>query len=129
LFAVLASKHAHWNVKGAGFYPAHKLFDSIYEFYSESADTIAERITALGGVARGELQDVSGNSEIIYDADASDNVRAHIMAMADMLGQVSNLYRAGINVVGDDKATQDVLIELTRAADKFLYFLEAELRA
>jgi starvation-inducible DNA-binding protein len=129
LYAVLSSKFAHWNVKGTGFYPAHLLFDKIYEFYSDSADTLAERITALGGIARGELIDVSSTSEISYDANANSTVKEHMQAMADMLGQVSNAYRQGIEATSADKATQDVLIELTRSADKFLYFLEADLRA
>lgn len=134
LFAVLASKFAHWNVKGAGFLPAHRFFDEVYKFYSDSADTIAERITALGGTAEGLLYDVSGTSKITYNASASSNVKDHQVAMADMLGQVGNFYRSGIDTVKSedgfgDYATQDVFIELCREADKLLYFLEAELRA
>lgn len=131
LFAVLASKFAHWNVKGTGFYPAHQLFDKIYEFYSDAADTLGERITALGGVAEGLLHHVSGNSSIVYDADANNNVRVHTTAMAEMLGIIANGYREGIEVVRvsnvNDQLTQDVFIELGREADKLLYFLESEL--
>lgn len=129
LYAVLASKFAHWNVKGAGFYPAHKLFDEVYEFYSESADIIAERITALGGTAEGRLADIAGSSNIIYDAEDTALVEEHMKAMASMLCQVANQYRLAIvdNLL-DDMATQDLFITLTRDADKFIYFLEADLR-
>ena len=37
-------KQAHWNVKGPSFIALHELFD---------IDDIAERISALGGTARG----------------------------------------------------------------------------
>src|SRR5271166_2273182 len=131
LYAVLASKFAHWNVKGTGFFPAHELFDKVYEFYSNAADILGERITALGGTAEGLLSDVAGNSTINYSADASANVEEHMTAMADMLAQVANGYREGIEEVRkpdvNDQATQDVFIELAREADKLLYFLEADL--
>src|SRR5208337_4980406 len=90
LYAVLASKFAHWNVKGAGFFPAHKLFDDVYEFYSKAADDIGERITALGGTAEGRLSDVAAVSNIEYSIGASANVKEHMEGMADMLGQVGN---------------------------------------
>lgn len=132
LFAVLASKVAHWNVKGTGFYPAHKLFDQVYEFYSGAADTLAERITALGGNAEGMLYEVASASTISYNADDGDDVETHMKAMADMLGQIGNGYRQGVEVVRvkevNDQLTQDIFIELGREADKLLYFLEADLR-
>ena len=43
-------KWAHWNVKGKDFYQLHLLFDSIAEHLADHIDTIAERITSLGGV-------------------------------------------------------------------------------
>lgn len=132
LFAVLASKFAHWNVKGTGFYPAHKLFDKVYEFYSNAADEIGERITALGGNAEGLLFQVSGASTIDYAAGPSESVAAHMQAMATMLAQISNQYRQGIEIVRtkevNDQITQDIFIELAREADKLIYFLEADLR-
>lgn len=132
LYAVLASKFAHWNVKGTGFFPAHKLFDDVYEFYAEAADKIGERITALGGTAEGMLSDVAAKSTIEYTADASVDVKAHMIAMADMLGQVGNDYRQGIEIVRvkdvNDQTTQDLFIELCREGDKLLYFLEADIR-
>jgi starvation-inducible DNA-binding protein len=131
LFAVLASKFAHWNVKGTGFYPAHLLFDKVYEFYSEAADTIGDRRTALGGNAEGMLQDVF-SSDFTYNASASDDVRTHMQAMAELLSRVSNSYRQGIETVRvpdiNDQLTQDIFIELGREADKLLMFLEMDLR-
>lgn len=133
LYAQLAAKFAHWNVKGVGFFPAHKLFDQIYEFYEAAADTIGERITALGGTAEAMVTDVAAVSTIAYGAGPSDHVSAHMEAMANMLGQVLNQYRAEACELGlpgepieQDLVTQNMLLELTQEGDKQLYFLEAD---
>ena len=132
LYAQMASKFAHWNVKGTGFYPAHKLFDEIAGFYSGAADTLAERVTALGGNAEGLLNDVASASTIEYGEDESGDVSDHMLAMAIMMGQVANQYRQGIEIVRvetvNDQCTQDIFIELAREADKLLMFLEMDLR-
>lgn len=47
------TKHAHWNVKGAQFYPLHELFDKPAAELEGYVDMIAERATALGGLALG----------------------------------------------------------------------------
>jgi starvation-inducible DNA-binding protein len=41
----------HWNVQGGNFYGLHKLTDAQYNELHEAADTIAERIRALGKLA------------------------------------------------------------------------------
>jgi starvation-inducible DNA-binding protein len=130
--AQMVIKFAHWNVKGDGFYPTHKLFDEIYEFMADTSDTIAERITALGGIAYGLPEQVeTNNSGFIYPTSPSVRCRDHINAMADYISDIANSLREGIKVSGSngDLVTQDVYIELTRGLDKFLYFLEASLRA
>ena len=45
------TKHAHWNVKGPNFIALHELFDKVAESVEEHIDTLAERVTALGGTA------------------------------------------------------------------------------
>ena len=47
------TKYAHWNVRGHHFIGVHKLFDELAEQVEEAVDTVAERISSLGGVARG----------------------------------------------------------------------------
>ncbi|MDE0854033.1 MAG: DNA starvation/stationary phase protection protein Dps, partial [Nevskia sp.] len=46
-------KQAHWNVKGMHFIALHELFDKLAEETEDYVDDIAERATALGGVAVG----------------------------------------------------------------------------
>src|ERR1700730_9065266 len=52
-------KHADWNVRGENFFQPHQLFDQIHGEVEEFVDTIAERITALQGIADGRLQTVT----------------------------------------------------------------------
>src|ERR1700731_4808579 len=53
------AKHAHWNVKGPNFIALHELFDKVAEHIEDHIDTLAERITALGGTAHGTIATVS----------------------------------------------------------------------
>ena len=41
----------HWNVQGGNFYGLHKLTDAQYNEIHEAADSLAERIRALGKLA------------------------------------------------------------------------------
>lgn len=50
--ASMYKKH-HWQVSGHTFYQLHLLFDKHYEEQTELVDTLAERISLLGGVTNG----------------------------------------------------------------------------
>jgi len=45
---VIASRLAHWNVKGSDFFQYHLLFERIYNTASEKVDTTVELLRALG---------------------------------------------------------------------------------
>lgn len=122
-------KWAHWNVKGLHFIQLHELFDSIASHLEEQTDTIAERITTLGGVANGTAREVAAKSGLKEaDLTASDgpsmlkflvhNVAHHANAMREAIQESDDL---------DDAATCDLFTQLTRELDKDLWFLEAHL--
>ena len=50
----------HWNVVGEDFYQLHKLFQEQYNALFDAADTIAERIRALGLQGAGQLRRIAG---------------------------------------------------------------------
>src|SRR6266568_3013581 len=60
----LTTKQAHWNVKGPNFIALHELFDNVAEEVEGHVDTIAERITALGGYAEGTTQVIKSRSTL-----------------------------------------------------------------
>ena len=58
------TKQAHWNVKGAQFFQLHELFDKLAEELQGYVDQIAERATALGGLATGTVRMSAANFPI-----------------------------------------------------------------
>jgi starvation-inducible DNA-binding protein len=124
-------KHAHWNVKGIQFFQLHELFDSVASHLEDQSDLIAERVTQLGGVANGTARQAAADSSIKeYDFNAVKG-EDHVRALVQRLATLANAARKAIDDSGKlgDQATADVFTEITRAADKDLWFLEAHLQA
>jgi starvation-inducible DNA-binding protein len=125
------TKHAHWNVKGPNFIALHELFDKIAESVEDQIDTIAERVTALGGTARGTLVAVArGTSLKPYPEDANDGV-THVEALSAVLADFGGKVRAAIEESAKfgDAGTSDLFTQISRETDKNLWFLEAHLYA
>jgi len=124
------TKQAHWNVKGIHFIALHELFDEVATHADDTADLLAERATALGGVALGTARLVASTSSLAeYDLNAVTGEQ-HLKALSKSLAAVANAARAGIDQAGQlgDQGTADVLTEIVRQADKDLWFLEAHLQ-
>lgn len=124
-------KQAHWNVKGMDFYQLHELFDELAGELEEFIDLIAERVTALGGVAMGTVRVAAQVSELPeYPFDILHG-KDHIVALADRYAPYAKLVRKGIGKTDDlgDADTADLYTEVSRAIDKRLWFLEAHLQA
>lgn len=125
------AKQAHWNVKGIQFLQLHELFDQIAEHLDAAADLIAERATALGGVANGTARQAAKVSSIPeYDLKVVSGPE-HVRALSQRLASVVNASRDAIDRTTDlgDAATADVFTEIVRQGDKDLWFLEAHLQA
>ena len=126
----LQAKQAHWNIKGPNFTGLHELFDRIAAQAGEYSDLIAERATALGGVARGTIQAVSGQSQLReYPLDVGD-WRAHVQAMRDALATFGRGVRKAIDdaTALNDADTADLFTEISRGADKSLWMVEAHVQ-
>lgn len=123
-------KHAHWNVKGLQFIALHKLFDEQAEALEEYVDTVAERITALGGEALGTLPNVVANTQLKAFPMSLCEAKLTIEHLAHNFAILGELVRANIYKSEEhgDVATGDVYISLARFLDKNLWFLEAHLQ-
>ena len=124
------TKHAHWNVKGPGFYQLHELFDGIADRVEEYVDTIAERVTALGGYAMGTVRIASRVSTLDeYPLDATDGLE-HVKALVSRFSHYGKKVRGDIYRASEmgDMDTADLFTEISRGIDKDLWFLEAHLQ-
>lgn len=127
----LQAKQAHWNVKGPHFIALHELFDSIHSLVDEQVDEIAERITALGGVAEGALQAVGPRTGLpTYPLEISNGLD-HVRALSRSLAAFTAASRKDIDRTDElgDAVTADVLTGVSREMDKQLWFLEAHLQS
>ena len=123
------TKQAHWNVKGSDFIQLHKLFDELAETLEEPIDQVAERVTALGGVAKGTARMAAENSQVPeYPLDATAGLQ-HVKLLSDRYALVGKSYRAAIDTTDEwgDKDTADLCTDISRELDKSLWFLESHL--
>jgi starvation-inducible DNA-binding protein len=127
----LIAKQAHWNVKGPSFIALHELFDKVAEEVEEAIDEIAERITALGGVAEGTVEAVGKRTRLSpYPLDISKG-RDHVAKLADAIAAVGKNARAAIDESSKlgDQDTADLFTGISRELDKQLWFVEAHIQA
>jgi starvation-inducible DNA-binding protein len=123
-------KWAHWNVKGMHFIQVHELFDSIAGHLEEQTDTLAERVTTLGGVANGTAREAAAKSGLKEaDLEASD-AESMLKFLVHNVAHHANAMRTAVQESDDlgDAITADVFTQLTRELDKDLWFLEAHLQ-
>jgi starvation-inducible DNA-binding protein len=124
------TKQAHWNVRGAQFYPLHELFDKLAEELDGYVDLIAERATALGGSAQGTVRLSAANSQL---AEFPLNVTGSmptVEALAERYAALGAHTRQAIETADGqgDADTADLFTEVSRGLDKALWFLEAHLQ-
>jgi starvation-inducible DNA-binding protein len=120
-------KQAHWNVKGATFIALHRLFDEINTDVEEYADLLAERIVQLGGIAEGTVGIVAQRSSLIDYPLALSAGAEHVAALSDALAEFGRTARVGIEEMNElgDADSADILTEISRGVDKWLWFVEA----
>jgi starvation-inducible DNA-binding protein len=120
-------KQAHWNVKGPAFIALHKLFDEINEDVEEYVDLLAERIVQLGGIAEGTVGVVAGRTSLVDYPLVLSKGAEHVAALSDALAAFGRTVRVGIEEMNEleDAGSADILTEISRGVDKWLWFVEA----
>lgn len=125
------TKHAHWNVKGMNFIALHELFDQVATQVEEHTDTIAERVTILGGTAEGTVRVSAANSSLNqYPLEITEG-RDHVDALSSALADFGKKVRANIDDADEagDKDTADLFTGVSRDIDKLLWFVEAHIQS
>lgn len=126
----IQAKMAHWNIRGPHFIALHELFDKVAEQVQGQVDELAERIGQLGGVVRANLQEVNKATSLeSFSSDLSSHTEV-LNALVKALASFTNSVRKDIDTTSDkgDTVTADLLTEISRDSDKYLWFLESHLK-
>lgn len=126
----LLTKQAHWNLKGREFIAVHEMLDGFRDQVDEFVDTMAERVTQLGGTALGTTQTTAKATTLPpYPTDIYA-IPDHLRALIDRYGKAANNIRDSINQADEagDPDTADIFTEVSRGLDKALWFLEAHVQ-
>src|SRR5262249_55073313 len=109
----------------------HLLFDSLAEEVEGHIDEIAERATALGGIALGTSRMAAAASRLPEYPTAAVNGRQHLEALVARYAAVAKSTRAAIDSATDfgDADPADLFTGVSRELDKNLWFLESHLQA
>ena len=123
----LTGKQLHWTVVGEFFRPLHAQLDELVDSWRSLADTVAERIVAVGGTPDGQASTVASTSAwepIPARAIESQEV---IRILARRLAEAAEQARNRMNRLGNlDLASQDVAIQVLRELEKQLWMVRAQ---
>jgi starvation-inducible DNA-binding protein len=127
----LQTKQAHWNVKGPAFIALHEMFDKFVDDISDHVDTVAERVTALGGVAEGTVAVVHKRSTLEPYPLILKTGKEHLESLAKALATTAKVIRLAIQQSDEhgDADAADIFTGVSRDLDKKLWFVEAHLHA
>ena len=119
----------HWNVTGPYFASLHTLFETQYNELHDAADTIAERIRALGVFAPGSYGAFARLASIKEDNDTVPAAMTMVRNLVAGNEAVGRTLRSAFRTAeaGSDQATMDLLIGRMEASDKAAWMLRSHL--
>ena len=124
----LLTKQAHWHLKGPRFIAIHEMLDGFRGQVAGSTDTVAERVTQLGGSALGTAQTlVHGTSLPPYPADLFE-LKTHLAALIDRYARTMRSARQSMPLLRPAIPARPISSPASRGLDKSRWFLEAHVQ-
>jgi len=125
----LATKQAHWNLKGPNFIAVHEMLDPIRAEIDTHVDIIAERIAQLDGTPIGTVQGVAKATALEEYPTDIKKVPDHLAALAQRFATLANQVREDIDAADEagDADAADILTAFSRELDKDLWFIKSHL--
>ena len=120
------AKQAHWHVRGKNFISVHEFLDAIVEHAQAGADTIAERIVALGLPVDARVATVAERASTPVLSPGFQQAAVTVKEMVAQLdATLETLYRAVEGLGSVDQVSQDLAIAVTQQLDKDRWFLSS----
>ena len=126
-YRLIFKTHAyHWNVTGPAFYSIHKLTDTQYEEMFTAADTLAERIRALGQLAPHKMSDMMERSRVV-DLDKLPDAEGMMDDLAKDHEKLAHRLHALVKMAGDqnDPVTEDLATARSAFHEEAAWMLRA----
>ena len=124
----LKTQSFHWNVEGPHFGPLHTLFGTQYEALQEAADTIAERLRALGDYPHPHNNNKGG--EVVDEIPKEPPDAAKMVEILALDHQKLGLFcaKTSDSVAKKDPATANMLADRQMAHEKDAWMLRSHLK-
>jgi starvation-inducible DNA-binding protein len=123
----LVGKQLHWTVVGELFRPLHEQLDDLVDSWRDLADTVAERIVAVGGSPDGQASAVASSTSWVPIEPRPVQSQEVVRAVAQRLAEAGERTRNRMNRLGQlDLASQDVLIQVLRELEKQLWMVRVQ---
>ncbi|MGY4925493.1 Dps family protein [Streptomyces sp. 900105755] len=126
----LQGKQAHWSVVGHNFRGLHLQLDEVVDDAREAADTIAERMRALGSCPDGRSDTVAATTTLPQFPPDEQNVSAVVdLITARLRAVVDTVRRVHDAVDAEDPSTADLLHGIIDSLEKHAWMVSAENRS
>jgi len=119
-------KKHHWNVEGAEFLEVHEYLGEITADLEESADMIAERAQAIGGVPLSGGATYEAHAPIEPEGDDVYDVRTSLENDMEAFGVIIESLRDHIGLANQlgDYATEELLRDTLETVEEHAHHLE-----
>jgi starvation-inducible DNA-binding protein len=123
----LVGKQLHWTVVGELFRPLHEQLDELVTSWRELADTVAERIVAIGGSPDGQASAVASSSSWVPIEPRPVASQEAVREVAQLLAEAGERTRNRMSRLGLlDLVSQDILIQALRELEKQLWMVRVQ---